>query len=330
LRATCAVTVVLSTFNRASMLPAAIASVLQQHGSTLPYELIVVDNNSTDETRQVVRTAQRADARLRYVFETQQGLSHARNAGLDHARAPIVAFTDDDVRVAPTWVEVIHQAFDAHPDVQCVGGRTLPVWPSPPPAWLTPEHWVGPLALQDYGDHPRIIDASRPLCLAGANFAFRKDIFDRLGRFSVDYPRAQDTEFLLRLYRAGFRALYLPEMLVHAAVEPDRLTKAYHRRWHANIGRCNARMRFQELTDPVVGLRAQVPHLRRVLGIPTFAVRQFAGEVWECARHTLRGDESHAFLHETRARALFNYMRESRAMFMASRATPPIATARSQ
>jgi glycosyltransferase involved in cell wall biosynthesis len=326
----CGVTVVLSTCNRAGMLRDAVSSLLAQPDSSRRYEVIVVDNNSTDHTRAVVDGFTGIGAApLRYVFEPRQGLSYARNAGIAAARADIVAFTDDDVRVTPDWVRVIADTFAARPDVQCLGGRTLPLWPSPPPKWLTRRHWVGPLALQDYGDHSVVIDATRPLCLAGANVAFRKQIFDQIGLFSVDFPRAQDTELLLRLYRAGHRALYVPEMLVFAPVEPDRLTKAYHRRWHSNIGRCNARMRFEELADPVYGLRAQVPNVRRLGGVPVFAMRQLTREVCQWMLTTALGREADAFLHETRARALVSYMREARALAAPGATTGPSAAPRS-
>lgn len=154
-------------------------------------------------------------------------------------------------------------------------------------------------------------------------------MFEGIGLFSSDFPRAQDTELMLRLYRAGHRALYVPEMLVSAQVEPDRLTKAYHRRWHSNIGRCNARMRFQELSDPVLGLRPHVPNFRRIGGVPVFAVRQLAHELWQWVVSTAVRRESDAFLHETRARALVSYMSEARVVAARDATTRSIPTPRS-
>lgn len=310
-----AVTVVLSTHNRAHLLRPSLEALLAQSPGTPPYEVIVVDNNSTDETAAVVSSlAVTGTPELRYLFEGRQGLSHARNAGVAAAASDIVAFTDDDVSVDPHWVGVIATTFAECPEIQCLGGRTLPLWPSPPPRWLTPRHWIGPLALQDYGSAPMIVDARRPRCLAGANFAFRRKVFDTIGGFSPEFPRAQDTEFLLRLYRTGFRALYIPEMLAHARVQPDRLTKAYHRRWHSNIGRFNALMQFEELGDPILGLRDGVPRLRRIFGVPAFAVRLWGVEIWRWLKESVMGRESEAFLHENRARSLASYMRAARSI----------------
>jgi glycosyltransferase involved in cell wall biosynthesis len=312
---TCSVSLILCTFNRARQLRSAIEHLLAQSPDGPPFELLIVDNNSTDETRSIVEACIAAsNDRLRYLFEPRQGVSYARNTGIARAQADIVAFTDDDVRVSRGWVEAIVRAFEAHPLIGCLGGRTLPAWPEPPPEWLTPLHWVGPLALQNYGDRPFIVDARRPICLAGANLAIRKEVFTRIGLFSPDYPRSEDTEFLIRFWLSDGQALYVPEMLVHADVQPERLTKAYHRQWHSNNGRCNARMQFEERSDPVVGLREANPKIARVFGAPRFAFRQLGFEVWRWIGATLAGREPEAFYHEIRARSLIGYMRESRAM----------------
>ena len=312
--AECAVSIVLSTCNRASLLGPAIDSLVQQIDTSPPYELVIVDNNSSDETRAVVERRMGGRVPVRYVFEPRQGLSYARNSGIEAARADLVAFTDDDVRVAGDWVPVIKRTFDARPDVDCLGGRTLPVWPSTPPRWLTRRHWVGPLALQDYGDEPFIVDATRVLCLAGANVAFRRRVFDRIGLFSPAFPRSEDTELMLRLWRSGARALYVPGMMAHAVVQPERLTKHYHRMWHSNIGRCNARMVLDEMTGPTGGLRPTMPEFTRVLGVPLFAVRQLMGEVLRWFLHTVRAQDAEAVWHEVMARALVGRIRESVAL----------------
>src|SRR5690242_18447539 len=111
----CSVSVILSTYNRAAQLGPALDHLLAQGRSAPSHEVIVVDNNSTDTTRQVVEArVARAGGHLRYVFESKQGLSYARNAGILAARGDIIAFTDDDVRVSPEWVQVVAQAFEMH------------------------------------------------------------------------------------------------------------------------------------------------------------------------------------------------------------------------
>jgi GT2 family glycosyltransferase len=317
------ISVVLSTCNRSQLLRRALTALLDQQGLSpaVDYEVLLVDNNSTDDTRDVVRACASAPGgqRLSYIFEPRQGLAFGRNTGVLAARGSIIAFTDDDVVVSSTWVETIREAFLDYPDADGVGGKTLPSWPSPPPRWLTPLHWVGPLALQDYGERRFVVDARCPRCLAGANLALRRHVFDRLGLFLPEFAFAEDTELLLRLWLSGGRCIYVPEMLVHAQIQPERLTKAYHRRWHTRIGRYNARMHYEELADPVRGLRNSVPRLSRVFGLPAFALRQIASAAWQWLRHTAAGREDEAFSHELRIRSLIAYLGETRRMLGARR-----------
>ena len=180
----------------------------------------------------------RGHENLRYVFEGRQGLSYARNAAVSAARSPILAFTDDDVRVKPDWVATIKRMLDNHPEVDCVGGKVLPHWTFAPPSWLTSEHWA-PLALVDYGDQPFYVNAGNQLCLLTANMAIRKDALERIGRFQPALQRIQnrvgsmeDHELLVRLWKTDRQGLYTPELVVTAGVASDRLSKTYHRRWH--------------------------------------------------------------------------------------------------
>ncbi|HEV3485992.1 MAG TPA: glycosyltransferase, partial [Vicinamibacterales bacterium] len=230
-----ALTVAICTYNRAPSLLTALRALVAQRDPATPFEIIVVDNNSTDGTCGAVQSF---GAAVRYIFEPRQGLSHARNTAIEAATGDIIAFTDDDVEVGPGWAAVLQHAVATHPDVDCFGGRVLPRWHEQPPVWLTRAHW-GPLALQDHGEEPRIFDAQNPLCLIGANVAFRRSVFARVGHFSPLVQRVkdgigstEDHELLLRLYADGGRALYLPDLLVTTEIPQERLTREYHRRWH--------------------------------------------------------------------------------------------------
>lgn len=274
--ARCDVSVVLSTYNRADRLAPALDALLSQSGD-VPYEVIVVDNNSTDATRTVVeQTAARSDGRLRYVFEPRQGLSYGRNAGIAVARAPIVAFSDDDVRVAEDWIAQVKRAFDAHPEIDYVGGRVLPHWLAAPPPWLTDAHW-SPLALQDYGDQPLVSGRERAVCLVGANLAFRRGVFDAVGLFTPSLGRVkdgigstEDHDMQLRAWQAGMRGLYDPSLRAEADVTPDRLTRSYHRRWHRGHGRHCAMMRLRELVPADLGPLKEPDDVILLFGSPAF------------------------------------------------------------
>jgi len=310
-----AVTVVICTYNRADLLPAAIDDVLAQGDPRTPaFELLVVDNNSTDGTREIVERAAARDHRVRYLLETKQGLSHARNAGIAAARAPIITFTDDDVRVGADWLATIMRAFDAYPGVSVIGGRVLPVWPAQPPAWLTAAHW-GPLALVDYGDSPVRVSAGNPLCLVGANLAVARSAFDRVGVFAADVQRVKDSvgssedhEFLLRVYDAGLFGVYDPAIVIHAAVQPDRLERAYHRRWHTGHGHFQALMRPAYLEGSKTG---------RVFDVPAHMYRSAVHDAASWAIATLRRQEADAFSREVRLRFFRGFFRTRRQQFLA-------------
>jgi glycosyltransferase involved in cell wall biosynthesis len=295
------VSVVIPTYNRAELLGEAIQSVLAQQDAP-PFELLVIDNNSKDGTRAVVESiVAQSGGRLRYVFEGRQGVSHARNTGAEQARGDVVAFTDDDVRADPQWLAAIHNAFGRRPDVAFVAGRVLPRWPAEPPSWLTERNW-GPLALQDLGTARRELTAERPLYPVSANLACRRVSYVEAGGFDPRFQHrsgsvaaCEDHEMVRRFYAAGLRGLYEPGSVVHADVQPNRLTRAYHRRWHRDHGRAVIAMLppghiFDEDWVP----RPAPPGARRLLGVPLFQFRwaAVAARAWLGA--SLRGQRDAA------------------------------------
>lgn len=303
-----AISVVVSTFNRAGLLPAAVRHLVRQDSSRR-YEIIVIDNNSTDGTAAVLETlTAQYPGLVRRGFEGRQGVSYGRNRGIELSRAPIVAFTDDDVVVRPDWVESVAQALQAHPEVECVGGRVLPLWKTPPPAWVTPAHW-SPLALVDYGDEPLYVDLARPLCLVTSNVAYRRPALDAIGWFSPAFPRCQDHELLLRLWQAGGRGLYLPSLVVECEVPASRLTWTYHRRWYRDHGRFCALMGAEHAE----GIPPDAASMqRRLFGSPTAMYRECFSSAARAAWLTVRGRVAEAREAEALAR--------DRAAFLATRA----------
>jgi glycosyltransferase involved in cell wall biosynthesis len=311
-----AVSVVLCTYNRADRLTPAIDALVQQKAD-VRYEVVVVDNNSTDHTAEVVRAAEgRSNGRIRYVFEPRQGLSHARNRGIEVARGSIVAFTDDDVRVGDDWVQRIARALEAHPEIDYVGGRVLPHWVQPPPAWLTTAHW-SPLALQDYGPEPLVSSRDRAICLVGANLAFRRSVFDRAGTFAPELGRVkdgigstEDHDMQLRIWRAGMRGLYDPAIVAYADVTPDRMTKAYHRRWHRGHGRHCAAMRLRELVPADMGPMSEPRDIVSIFGSPAYVYSDFKYFSWRWLRAFILREDS--FFYANKLRHIRSYLRARR------------------
>lgn len=302
------VSVNVCTYNRHELLRDALESILNnQLDDGVRFEIVVVDNNSTDQTRQVIESfIERGNTNVRYLFEGRQGLSYARNAGIALARSNIVAFTDDDVQVGSDWVATIKRSFDSHPEVDCVGGRVLPSWSSPPPSWLTAKHW-SPVALADYGDQPFYVNAGNRRCLITANMAFRKDALERIGKFHPHLQRVQDSigsmedhELLVRLWRENGQGLYLPQLVVRAHVVAERLTKRYHRRWHFGHGRFYALARLEEMEGSRWG---------RLFDVPAHMYKQAAAAAVAWLGRLLKGDRDGAFVHETKLLFFAGFLR---------------------
>jgi glycosyltransferase involved in cell wall biosynthesis len=274
------------------------------------YEVLIVDNNSTDETRQVVEQAiSTSPVPLTYLFEPRQGVSNGRNTGIRNARAPIIAFTDDDCRPASNWIASIVRAFNEHTDVDCIGGRVVPRWPEKVPEWFT---WrqVSPLALCEHGDQELAVHADNAApCLITANLACRRSAFDRAGLFSPEYPRGQDREIQLRLWMAGCRGLYVPGVIVGVDVPPGRLTKEYFRTWFRRYGEVHARIGLLDVLDKNGRLVEPPPQRARLFGAPPYIYRELASAMGSWIVAAARVQRADTFYYENRARYLRNYLR---------------------
>jgi glycosyltransferase involved in cell wall biosynthesis len=331
-QAPAAVSVVISTYNRCEKLPRALDALFEQRTNGVAWEAVIVDNNSTDDTRLVAESfIDRGDVKLSYVFEPRQGLSFGRNAGIAHSTAPLVAFTDDDIRPAPDWVARIKRCFDEHPKADFIGGRVLPRWRAEPPAWLTPDHW-SPLALVDYGREEFVVDPKKPSCLVGANFAFRREVFNRLGLFSPDFQLVRDSigstedyEMQVRVWRAGGQGLYAPDVVVVSDVDSERTTKAYHRKWYAGHARRSALMSLKERTSPEGWLILEQTRASKLFGVPGFVYVEMLRNIRRWMKAAMRREESSAFYHEICVRHTLYYIRHRYRQYAAERQHSGIA-----
>ena len=301
------ISVVIPTFNRSALLHLALQSLLDQEPGGCTVEIIVVDNNSTDDTRDVVESLAGADGvRVVYLKEERQGNSFAKNTGIQRASAPIIAFTDDDVRVANDWIRTIVDTFAANPEISFIGGKVLPAWESEPPSWLTREGWA-PLGAVDYGSEPFDISGPDPRSLLAGNLAVRRGAFDRAGMFAASLQRVkgsigslEDHELVTRFCRAGERGMYVPTLTAVTKVERERLSRNYHRRWHHGHGRFYALLRDPEWERTN----------RLVLGAPAHVYRQVASSAVGWLGETLRRRPQRAFEHESQLRFLLGFLRQ--------------------
>lgn len=292
------VSVLICTYNRARLLR---ETLLALRAIELPpdcaVEVIVVDNNSTDNTALVVEEAAR-DSHVPVVGlrETQQGKSFALNHGLSHATGDVIALTDDDVLPSKEWLTRIVRHFRER-DVTFVFGKVLPRWGQvPPPELLTTraqDIW-GPLAIVDYGDVPTdYVPAQTGQRLPiGANLAFSRSALLAIGGWRTDLGKVNNTlisgedhEIFVRLRRHGLYAgFYDPAASVRHYVPASRLTRRYFRQWFYWHGKTNALMLDDLFPDLDL---ARVPS---VAGVPRFLYRQAALQLWQYVRTLGRVD----------------------------------------
>lgn len=296
--------VIVCTYNRAASLAQTLRCLAaQQVRPDLVWEVVVVDNNSRDDTRSVVQAASALNPLVRYEFESSQGLSHARNHGIEVSQGRVILFTDDDVCPEPDWVATVLSEMDRLLCDAC-GGYIAPVWEKTPPAWLT-ERFYGYLAIRmdTRGPFPITEAADAPF---GANMAFRRHVFEKVGAFDTNRGRkgaelasGEDGELFERILKAGFKAMWLPNARVHHKVEAFRVEKRYFRSWRYQTSRNLAHVRG-------------MPGERRLLGIPLYLGPQTvrAGWNWLSAKLTAPADE--AFQREI---ILFHFLGTLRGLY---------------
>jgi glycosyltransferase involved in cell wall biosynthesis len=297
--------IILATRDRAHHLRGTLAS-LATIKTADEWEVIVVDNNSVDDTPGVVQEmAHGYPARLRYVCEAVPGRSAALNTGIAWARGRIIATTDDDVRVPQDWLDVASAALDR---LRChfVGGKVLPIWSGPRPAWLPEQggsHWAV-IALLDRGTEPLEFDRRMPL---GVNMVFRREAFDiaggwdqRIGRKAGTLLSQEVREWCLRARAKGLSGFYVPEMAVRHVISAERLRKAYFRRWFYWRGVSRAMLYQQH------GLDMQSPdgephdftNVPRVGGVPRDLYGTAARHAAATMISWMRGEARAAFEHQ--------------------------------
>jgi glycosyltransferase involved in cell wall biosynthesis len=221
---------VICTHNRAAYLPQAIRSLVEQSLPHADYEIIVIDNNSPDATREIVTGLMRETPNLRYIHESNPGLSHARNRGVTEAVAPIVAFLDDDALAANDWLSAILAAFAVEPTPACVGGPVEPWWEIPKPSWF-PVSLLG-CHQRNYGPQPHCYDypSEQPI---GCNIAFLKKRVHEIGGFNVQLDKYNDeTELIRRIVEAGGRLFYEPRARVRHLIVKERLSLGWQIKRH--------------------------------------------------------------------------------------------------
>jgi glycosyltransferase involved in cell wall biosynthesis len=266
--------VAISTYNRSAFLSSCLEALSAQRLSpSVRWEVVVVDNNSTDNTPAVVERARStAPMAIRYVFEPRQGVAFGRNAGVAHSRGRFVAFTDDDVHPDRDWLATILRAFAEH-DADVLGGRVMPHWAAPVPLWVL--EWLEErqyrhthLGILMHSELVRFTRATTFPPIWTANAAAKRQVcidvggFDtRMGRVKDKLYGGEDTDFIGRVVARDFRVVYDPRLVVWHRIPAERMTRRHFRR-----------LRFEDAEGE--GLHAGSPAARSLLGVRLYTYRR--------------------------------------------------------
>lgn len=242
------ISVIVCTYNRCETLTRTLESITASRLSDqIEWEVLVIDNNSKDRTREVVEDfCRRYPERFRYVHEARQGLSNARNTGIREARGEILAFTDDDIVVDGEWLQNLTRPLLTG-GYAGAGGCIVAAHEFVCPDWLALEgeyNLGGVLALHNPGDQA----GESKLAPVGANMAYRAQIFQKYGGFRTDLGRSanslignEDMELGSRLLRGGERLWFEPSAVVYHQIAECRLSKSYFLAFWFSYGRAMMR-----------------------------------------------------------------------------------------
>jgi glycosyltransferase involved in cell wall biosynthesis len=300
------ISVVIATRNRARLLASTLEALAAQDRAAEDWEILVVDNGSTDETPDVVRTAgARMSAPVVYVQETRSGKSHALNTAVSRARGDLLLLTDDDVLPSAGWLNAYDRAF-RESGADYAAGRIFPLWEADPPRWMS---WrlYGVLAVGDGGPLPLPLGrgVNEQIMPIGANMAVRRHVLESIGGWNTSLGKLQGTlrtgedhEFALKMVRAGFRGVYVPEASVLHRVPPDRLRLGYFGRWYFDNGAIVAGL------DQEFGTA-----LPQLFGVPRHLWRRFASDLLGALRALLLRDAPSATARVMRVLWFAGYLR---------------------
>jgi len=301
------ISVIVATHNRSSLLAETLAALAAQEIAREPFEIVVVDNASTDDTLRVATLfgSRPGVPPIRVLQEPRPGKSHAMNKAVAEARGRILACTDDDVLPDPWWLAAIVAAMD-ETRADFAVGRIRPRWETTPPRWVS-ARLSGVLAIPDNGPErfeirSGVNEHAMPI---GANMALRSDVVSTIGGWRADLGKLQHTlrsgedhEFFLRMLGAGMRGVYEPRASVAHFVPADRLRRAYFLRWLHDNGRI------------VAAIDREYPGTSHyLLGIPRYRWRGAGTECLRLAASLVPGKGADRFANFTRVLWYIGYLR---------------------
>ena len=234
---------IICTYNRAKYIGNLLESIAANDLEKSKYEILLVDNNCTDNTREICEAFAKAhpEVNFRYTTEPEQGLSAARNKGIKEAKGDIIVYVDDDALVDPHYLRTYMEWFEAHPETMACGGPIEPLYETSEPTWMTPYTKALLTAWMNYGDTVREYPKGR--YPGGGNAAYRKEVFDQVGLFNTALGRkggnlmgSEEKDIFDKMHALGMQVLYLPTPVLHHIIPQAKLESDYFNRLTTQIG----------------------------------------------------------------------------------------------
>jgi glucosyl-dolichyl phosphate glucuronosyltransferase len=304
------VTVVVCTFNRAAILKLCLESLVTQRTSPSHFEIIVVDNNSSDDTKEVVSSFLGRAGNIRYVLETNQGLSHARNRGYREAAAGYVGYIDDDAKAPEDWVAKAMEIIRGHgPDV--FGGSIYPFYLTEKPEWFDDKYEV-----RVHHEKTGWIPEDSKRFLSGSNVFFRKSLLEEysgfkpeLGMSGTEIGYGEETEIIVRALKEHRKVYHSRDLVVLHLVPEHKMQLWFHIYSNYRWGKDNVTLRqlkyesgavleLAGMIDSVLkGINQYIhaPEKRSVPYLEQFILQEYAGTIREIGRrlgYLMKVDES--------------------------------------
>lgn len=242
-------TTIICTYNRAKYISNLLESIAANDLDKSEYEILLVDNNCTDNTREICDAFAQAhqDVQFRYTKELEQGLSAARNRGIKEAKGDIIVYIDDDALVDTDYLRAYTEWFDSHPKTMACGGPIEPIYETAEPSWMTPYTKALLTAWMNYGDKVREYPKGR--FPGGGNAAYRKEVFEKVGLFNTALGRkgnslmaSEEKDIFDKMHAMNMQILYLPTPVLHHIIPQAKLEPDYFNRVTYQIG-CSERQR---------------------------------------------------------------------------------------
>ena len=291
-------TVLIATYNGMHTLPKQLDAFCQLRVPIGDWKLVIVDNGSTDSTRQIIHSfTDRLP--LTYMFEPSRGKNAALNTGLASAEGDLVVFTDDDTVPRPDWLLEMRRAVDSNPSFSVFGGTVIPHWEVPPEDWIAT--WVQLVPVFSITDPSWKEGPISSGYVFGNNMAIRAEVLKAGYRFNVEigprgrnYAMGSETELTMRLAKAGFMAWHCKQVVVEHLIRKFQLSQAWILRRATRFGRGKYRLTIQY----------ENVNRKKYLGVPRYLIRELMKKSLDVGRAKLHGDPAIVF----EKRWIFNYL----------------------